>query len=185
MRSPHPRDGFHRLGKAGRQKMTEEEAGQWLSLTALSLSAFNVNNCRFVVVRDPDLRKQINKFSLNQFQIPHMASLIILCADLAHWEKKAGVNGGNASRDQEKAAVQTSLAAIGTDRAPEAPQVEFVGSITSNKYHYRSCKWAKYIIPRKELVFHSVAEARQEGYLPCPTCRPPRRDEVRTSARDR
>ena len=69
--------------------------------------------------------------------------------------------------------------------APEAPQVEFVGSITSNKYHYRSCKWAKYIIPRKELVFHSVAEARKEGYIPCPSCRPPRHDEVRTTARDR
>ena len=100
-----PRDGLHRLGKAGRQKMTEEEAGQLLSLTALSLSAFKVNNCRFVVVRDPDLRKQINKFSLNQFQIPHMASLIILCADLAHWEKKAGVDSGNGSRDQAEAGV--------------------------------------------------------------------------------
>ena len=86
---------------------------------------------------------------------------------------------------QEKAAVQTALAALGTDQSPVVPQVEYVGSITSDKYHYRSCKWAKYIIPRKASVFHSVAEARQEGYIPCPTCRPPRRDELRTSARDR
>ncbi len=83
---------------------------------------------------------------------------------------------------QEKAAVQTSLAAIGTDQAPEAPQVEYVGSITSDKYHYRSCKWAKYIIPRKEVVFHSVAEAQKEGYISCPTCRPPLSDEIRTTA---
>jgi hypothetical protein len=86
---------------------------------------------------------------------------------------------------REKAVDQTTLAAIGTDQTPVVPQVEFVGSITSDKYHYRSCKWAKYIIPKKELVFHSVAEARKEGYIPCPTCRPPLRDEVRTSARDR
>jgi nitroreductase len=64
-----------------------------LSLTALSLSAFNVNNYRFVVVRDPDLRKQINKFSVNQSQAPHASSLIILCADLQHGEKTAGANG--------------------------------------------------------------------------------------------
>ena len=85
-----PRDGYHRLTRAARQKVTEEEANHLLSLTSLSLSTFNVNDCRFVVVRDPDLRKQINKFSLNQFQIPHPASLIILCADLAHGAKKIG-----------------------------------------------------------------------------------------------
>ena len=85
------------------------------------------------------------------------------------------------TRPRKRRRSRSPLAAIGTGQAPAAPQVEFVGSITSDKYHYRSCKWAKYIIPRKELVFHSVAEARQEGYIPCPTCRPPRRDEVRTT----
>ena len=91
------RDGFPRFGKVARQKLTEEETGQLLSLTALSLSAFNVNNCRFVVVRDPDLRKQINKFSGNQSQIPQTSSLIILCADLLHGEKTSGANGEDAA----------------------------------------------------------------------------------------
>ena len=93
------RDGYPRFGKVARQKLTEEETSQLLSLTALSLSAFNVNNCRFVVVRDPDLRKQINKFSVNQSQVPHTASLIILCADLQHWEKISGSNGERDSGD--------------------------------------------------------------------------------------
>jgi nitroreductase len=87
------RDGYPRFGKVARQKLTEEETSQLLSLTALSLSAFNVNNCRFVVVRDPDLRKQINKFSVNQSQVPHAASLIILCAGLKHGEKTPGAEG--------------------------------------------------------------------------------------------
>ena len=86
---------------------------------------------------------------------------------------------------QAKTADPTTLAAIGTGPAPVVPQIEYIGSITSNKYHYRSCQWAKHIIPRKELVFHSVAEARQEGYIPCPTCRPPCHDEVRTTSADR
>jgi hypothetical protein len=66
---------------------------------------------------------------------------------------------------------------------PEIPQVEFVGSRTSNKYHYRSCKWTKYIPPKNERVFHSVAEAKEAGYISCPTCRPPLTDEPQTSAR--
>jgi nitroreductase len=93
------RDGYPRFGKVARQKLTEEETSQLLSLTALSLSAFNVNNCRFVVIRDPDLRKQINKFAANQSQVPHTASLIILCADLQHWEKISAGNGEPDSGD--------------------------------------------------------------------------------------
>ena len=97
------RDGFSRFGKVARQKLTEEETSHLLSLTALSLSAFNVNNCRFVVVRDQDLRKQINKFSANQAQVPHLSSLIILCADLKYWEKKPGGNGENVSEEMVEA----------------------------------------------------------------------------------
>ena len=91
------REGYPRFGKVARQKLTEEETSQLLSLTALSLSAFNVNNCRFVVVRDPDLRKEINKLSVNQSQVPHTASLIILCARLKLWEKTPEGNGDHGS----------------------------------------------------------------------------------------
>ncbi len=87
------RDGYSRFGKVARQKLTEEETSQLLSLTTLSLSAFNVNNCRFVLVRDPDLRKQINKFSINASSIPHQASLIILCADLTAGETRPASEG--------------------------------------------------------------------------------------------
>jgi nitroreductase len=86
-----------RFGKVTRQKLSEDETSQLLSLTALSLSAFNVNNCRFVVVRDPDLRKQINKFSLNQTPLPPLASLIILCAELRNGEKNPGQDGNGGS----------------------------------------------------------------------------------------
>jgi nitroreductase len=98
-----PRDGYHRIARAARQKMTEEEANHLLSLTSLSLSAFNVNDCRFVVVRDPDLRKQINKFSLNHFQIPQPAFLIILCADLTRRESNSGAEASNGCTDKAAA----------------------------------------------------------------------------------
>ena len=72
---------------------------------------------------------------------------------------------------------------LSSAQAPGAPDTEFVGSITSNKYHYRSCKWTKFIIPRKERVFHSVAEAQRAGYHSCPTCQPPLTDDIQTSTR--
>ena len=72
---------------------------------------------------------------------------------------------------------------MSTPQGPEIPPVEYVGSRTSNKYHYRSCKWTRYIGPKNERVFHSVAEAQMAGYIRCPTCRPPLADEPQTSAR--
>jgi nitroreductase len=101
-----PSDGYPRFGRAARQKLTEEESSQLLSLTALSLSAFNVNNCRFVVVRDPELRKEINKFSEKPSQVPHAASLIILCTGLTPRETYPGSKGNpdsdNASAPSRK-----------------------------------------------------------------------------------
>jgi hypothetical protein len=78
---------------------------------------------------------------------------------------------------------QKTPAAMSTPQEPATPSVEYVGSRTSNKYHYRSCKWVKYINPKNERVFHSVAEAQKAGYIRCPTCRPPLTDETQTSAR--
>jgi pilus assembly protein CpaE len=65
-------------------------------------------------------------------------------------------------------------------KAPAAAKVhskpKYVGSSTSNKYHYLDCKWAKTIPHKKLIAFKSVAEARKKGYIPCPTCNPPRKD---------
>ncbi len=50
---------------------------------------------------------------------------------------------------------------------------EFVGSVTSNRYHLPSCKWAKTIKPKKAITFASPEEASKAGYVPCPRCKPP------------
>ena len=61
-------------------------------------------------------------------------------------------------------------------QAQEVPQVRYVGSVTSNKYHHPNCKWAAQIKPEKLVTFSSVTEARKRGYIPCPSCGPPSRD---------
>ncbi len=58
----------------------------------------------------------------------------------------------------------------------EVPQVLYVGSSTSNKYHSPNCKWAAQIKAEKVVTFSSVTEAQKWGYIPCPTCGPPRHD---------
>ena len=50
---------------------------------------------------------------------------------------------------------------------------EFVGSKTSNKYHYPTCKWVKAIKPWNLIKFKSPTEAQARHYAPCPVCKPP------------
>lgn len=52
-----------------------------------SPTAFNLQNWRFVVVKDKALREQIRKVAKNQEQVTHASLLVILCADLNAWAK--------------------------------------------------------------------------------------------------
>ena len=50
---------------------------------------------------------------------------------------------------------------------------KYVGSSKSNKYHYTWCRWAKKINDSNLVIFNSVEEARNAGYVPCKVCKPP------------
>lgn len=69
-------------------KMTEKEIEKLLSLALHSPTAFNIQNWRFVVVRDKQLRQQIRAASWDQAQVTDASLLIVLCADLKAWEKE-------------------------------------------------------------------------------------------------
>ena len=68
-------------------KMTPEEERRLLELALLSPTSFNIQNWRFVVVRDPELRKQIRAAAWNQAQIEECQLTVVLCADLRAWVK--------------------------------------------------------------------------------------------------
>jgi hypothetical protein len=107
---------------------------------------------------------------------------------------KLNLNGRrevNAPRDPDNQAAQTGVTAgseadtvssalalqkeMARDRVTEASAV-YVGSKTSNKYHYPGCKWAKQIRPERLIRFKSAKEAQERHYIPCPVCKPPRAD---------
>jgi hypothetical protein len=60
----------------------------------------------------------------------------------------------------------------GTVAREAAAETIYVGSTTSNKYHYPTCMWAKTIKPSRLIKFKSVKEAQSRGYVPCPVCKP-------------
>lgn len=68
-------------------RMTEAEIDKLMSLALLAPTAFNIQNWRFVLVRDHSLRKQIRAVAWDQSQVTDASLLIVLCADLKAWEK--------------------------------------------------------------------------------------------------
>jgi nitroreductase len=67
--------------------MTDDEINKLMSLAILSPTAFNIQNWRFVIVSDPELRKQIRKVAWDQSQVTDTSLFIVMCADLKSWEQ--------------------------------------------------------------------------------------------------
>ncbi|CCO08288.1 ComEC/Rec2 family competence protein [Desulforamulus hydrothermalis] len=49
---------------------------------------------------------------------------------------------------------------------------KYVGSSTSNKYHYPDCRHAKTIQDGNKVWFKDTADAKVKGYVPCGVCKP-------------
>ncbi len=87
---------------------------------------------------------------------------------------KAAAGPAAATSDQGRTS-EPARPEVARTNPPAVPTGKFVGSKTSNKYHLPECKWAKKIKPERSVTFGSAKEAREKGYLPCPTCQPPAR----------
>ncbi len=71
-------------------RLADAEIARLIELAKLAPSSFNMQNYRFVLVRDPELRKQIRAVAWNQAQVTDASLLVILCADLkAHLNNPA------------------------------------------------------------------------------------------------
>ncbi|MBC8011734.1 MAG: nitroreductase family protein [Burkholderiales bacterium] len=62
--------------------MPESDLAELLRLAGLAPSSFNMQNYRFVLARDPELRRQLRAVSWDQAQVTDASLLVILCADL-------------------------------------------------------------------------------------------------------
>ena len=68
-------------------QMSDDEIHKLLSLAILSPTAFNIQNWRFVVVSDAELRQKIREVAWDQSQVTDTSLFIVLCADLKAWEQ--------------------------------------------------------------------------------------------------
>ncbi len=75
---------------------TEKEL---LSLAMLAPTAFNIQNWRFVVVKDMALREKIREAAWGQAQVTDSSLFIVMCADTKSWEKRPQRYWANASED--------------------------------------------------------------------------------------
>ena len=69
-------------------RMSVAEIERLMSLAVLSPTAFNIQNWRFVLVRDPALRRQVRAAAWDQAQVTDASLLVVLTADLKAWEKE-------------------------------------------------------------------------------------------------
>jgi nitroreductase len=68
-------------------RLTDEEKRELISHAMLAPTAFNIQHWRFVVVEDPELRKEIRAVAWDQAQVTDASLFIVLCADTKAWQK--------------------------------------------------------------------------------------------------
>ena len=68
-------------------KLTDDETLKLMEAAAQSPTSFNIQNWRFVLVSDKELRQKIRAAANDQAQVTDASLLIVMTADVKAWEK--------------------------------------------------------------------------------------------------
>ena len=68
-------------------ELTDDEIRKLMEAAVQSPTSFNIQNWRFVLVRDKELRRKIRAAANDQAQVSDASLLIVMTADLKSWEK--------------------------------------------------------------------------------------------------
>ena len=68
-------------------RFSDGELNQLLNAAIQSPTSFNMQNWRFVLVQDPELRKEIRAAAVDQAQVTDASLLFVLTADVKAWQK--------------------------------------------------------------------------------------------------
>ena len=82
-------------------ELTDDEISRLMSLAVLSPTSFNMQNWRFVLVKDPEIRKQIRTAAWDQAQVTDSSALIVVCADLKSWKNNPAQYWVNAPKEAQ------------------------------------------------------------------------------------
>ena len=68
--------------------MPPEHERQLLDAALLSPTSFNIQHWRFVIAKDPTVKKRLRAAAFNQAQVEEAQLTIVLCADLHAWDRE-------------------------------------------------------------------------------------------------
>lgn len=68
-------------------EFTDDEIKRLMEAAVQSPSSFNIQNWRFVLVKDKELRQRVRAAANDQAQVTDASLLIVMTADLKAWEK--------------------------------------------------------------------------------------------------
>jgi len=80
-------------------ELSKQETDELLSLAVLSPTAYNIQNWRFVVIKDKALREKLRVAAWDQTMVTDASLLVVLCADLKSWDKQPDRYWSNAPKD--------------------------------------------------------------------------------------
>ena len=69
-------------------RISDDELHELLDLAIQSPTSFNIQHWRFVVVKDPELRKEIRANGNDQAQMTAASVLVVMTADVDAWKKE-------------------------------------------------------------------------------------------------
>lgn len=80
-------------------KISQEETEKLLEAAIQSPTSFNIQHWRFVLVSDPELRRQIRENGNDQAQMTDASLLILMTADMLAWKKEPSRYWQNAPKE--------------------------------------------------------------------------------------
>jgi nitroreductase len=128
-------------------RMPEETFRRIMEHAILAPTAFNIQNWRFVRVKDMEQRKAIRAVAWDQAQVTDASELLVMCFDTKAWDREPGRYWQNAPQ-----AVQDFLLPALAEYYKDKPQVE-------RDEGMRSCGLAGMAI---------MLMAKELGYDTCP-----------------
>lgn len=108
-------------------QMSDAEIKKLLELAILSPTSFNMQNWRFVVIKDKEIREQIWQASWKQNQVKDASILLVLCADLNAHDRNPERYWANAP-EQVSAAIVPMIKSFYTNN-PQLQRDEALRSI--------------------------------------------------------
>ena len=85
--------------------MSDDEVRRLMELVLLSPTSFNIQNWRFVVVRDHEQKKKLRAAAWNQEQVETAQLVVLICADLHAWKREPHRYWRNAPEQVQKTLV--------------------------------------------------------------------------------